>query len=108
MSQFLPELMLIQMNKRLSKIALYNGTNKIVRLKCTKPIGTLLISHVGRIPASLQFKLPRPPPSEPAPGNHIHTIQKDKIKTEGSKTPTKPKGIDKNEIYNLNIEKYPH
>ena len=101
--QFLPELMLIKMRKGVSKIAVYNNTNRIVRLKCSKPVGSILLSHFGCVPTmsndivngpqacmvsdKSQLPVPEGPEEE-----HLENRQE----------------LNKNDLYKLNSEKYPH
>ena len=106
LSQFLPELMLIKMRKGVSKIAVYNKTNKIVRIKCCKPIGSILLSHFGCVPTitgDVEFT------QESAPHAYIAAPTHKTCNTrQNGESQTNNNNKNQNDLYKLNHEKYPH
>ena len=78
LSKLLPTLMIIKMHKGISKIAIYNHTSKLLRLKCEKPIGSILLSNFGQIPVQTNYNdlasLVQAIGKTPSPSSKYHTV----------------------------------
>ena len=52
LSKFVPSLMLVKMNKGITRIAVHNSSNKTIKIRCDKPIGTFLLKNFGSVPSN--------------------------------------------------------
>ena len=52
MSQLVPSLMLVKMNKHVTRIAIHNSGSKMIKIDKNKPIGTFLLKDFGTVPSN--------------------------------------------------------
>ena len=52
LSQYVPALMLVQFHKGITRIAVHNSSNKVLKIRRDKPIGTFLLQNFGSVPSN--------------------------------------------------------
>ena len=95
LSQLVPSLMLVKMNKHVTRIAIHNSGSKMIKINKEKPIGTFLLKEFGTIPSNTAMTFSEMTQSET---QQVYAV---------SDVHTAPDTPDRHELYKQKRRKYP-